>query len=169
MSVTIRKVRMGDANKLFNMLCELDKETDFMMYEPGERTSSQFDSFKNKVEETISNGDLLLVAEDGSEIVGFLSANRGKFNRVSHTAYVVIGLRSSHQNKGIGKRLFLKLDEWVKDNSIIRVELTVEVNNDRAKHLYEINGFEVEGVRRKSMLVSGELVDEYYMAKIYKF
>ncbi len=169
MGVTIRKGRASDSNKLFNMLCELDKETDFMMYEPGERASNQFDSFKSKVEETISNGDLLLVAKDGSEIVGFLSAERGKLNRVSHTAYVVIGLRSSHQNKGIGKRLFLKLDEWIKDNKIIRVELTVEQKNDRAKHLYEINGFEVEGVRRKSMNVSGELVDEYYMAKIYSY
>ena len=35
-----------------------------------------------------------------------------------------------------------------------------------AKGLYEKQGFSVEGVRPKSMLVNGSYVDEYYMGKI---
>lgn len=38
--------------------------------------------------------------------------------------------------------------------------------NEMAKHLYEKNGFIVEGVKKKSMIVDGTYVDEYYMAKI---
>jgi len=36
-----------------------------------------------------------------------------------------------------------------------------------AKHLYEKNRFEIEGIKKRSMLVDGEYVDEFYMAKLY--
>ncbi|WP_341472958.1 hypothetical protein [Clostridium mediterraneense] len=40
------------------------------------------------------------------------------------------------------------------------------------KKLYERNGFEIEGIKRKSIFMDGEYIDEYideyYMAKIYK-
>ena len=35
-----------------------------------------------------------------------------------------------------------------------------------AKHLYEKNGFVVEGIKRDAMFVDGNYVDEYYMAKL---
>lgn len=70
------------------------------------------------------------------------------------------------------KRLILKndflsdLDKWARENGIIRMELTVEWQNESAKHLYEKRGFEIEGIRKKSMFVSETFVDEFYMAKI---
>lgn len=42
----------------------------------------------------------------------------------------------------------------------------MECHNEAARKLYEKSDFKVEGIRAKSMLVNGELVDEYYMAKI---
>lgn len=61
---------------------------------------------------------------------------------------------------------FEKLDKWAIANGIIRLELTVECCNKAAKHLYEKNGFLIEGIREKSMLVNGTFINEYYMAKI---
>ena len=46
-----------------------------------------------------------------------------------------------------------------------RIELTVICNNNIAKSLYEKNGFVVEGVKKNSMVIDGEYVDEFYMAK----
>ena len=62
--------------------------------------------------------------------------------------------------------MMCRLDEWAGENGIVRLELTVECVNTGAKHLYEKNGFIVEGVRPKSMKVNGRFVDEYYMGKI---
>ena len=62
--------------------------------------------------------------------------------------------------------MMCRLDEWAGKNGIVRLELTVECVNTGAKHLYEKNGFIVEGVRPKSMKVNGRFVDEYYMGKI---
>jgi len=39
--------------------------------------------------------------------------------------------------------------------------------NTIARHLYEKNGFIIEGVKKNAMLVNKEYVDEYYMAKLY--
>ena len=36
-----------------------------------------------------------------------------------------------------------------------------------AKHLYEKNGFKVEGIKKNSMIIDDKYVDEFYMAKIY--
>ena len=67
----------------------------------------------------------------------------------------------------------LKENNWTrnrlaKESGIVRLELTVECENDGAKTLYERMGFEIEGIRPKSMKVNGRFVDEYYMGKILK-
>jgi RimJ/RimL family protein N-acetyltransferase len=46
------------------------------------------------------------------------------------------------------------------------MELTVMAHNRSAVALYERSGFVVEGTRRDSMLVEGNYVDEYYMARM---
>lgn len=58
------------------------------------------------------------------------------------------------------------MDNWAEEKKITRLELTVICENEIAKHLYEKSGFEIEGVKRKSVLVDGIYLDEFYMAKI---
>ena len=55
------------------------------------------------------------------------------------------------------------MDIWAEEKKVSRLELTVICENSVAKHLYEKNGFEIE---RKSVLVDGKYLDEFYMAKI---
>ena len=59
------------------------------------------------------------------------------------------------------------MDLWAKEILITRLELTVMCPNIVAKHLYEKNGFKIEGIKKMSMLVDGEYVDEFYIAKLY--
>ena len=61
-----------------------------------------------------------------------------------------------------------ELDKWARENNLTRLELTVVSSNIVAKHLYEKNGFEIEGTRKNAMIIDGKYVDEYYMAKLYK-
>ena len=48
----------------------------------------------------------------------------------------------------------------------MRLELTVICENEVAKHLYTNNGFQIEGIKRKSFYIDGTYLDEYYMARI---
>ena len=74
--MNIRKIKMEDANSYLEMLLNLDKETKFMMFEPEERSNS-IDIARRKIENTIKGDNLILVATEGTEIIGFLSVERG--------------------------------------------------------------------------------------------
>lgn len=166
--MTIRPIKNEDAEAFFSMMCLLDNETPFMMYEPGEREKTMnVNGLRSKIDSIVSDDDLLLIAEDDDNaIVGYIWAERGKLNRILHTAYIVVGIREAYRNQGIGTKLFQGLDEWAQKNGIVRLELTVECANTVAIHLYEKNGFVIEGRRIKSMKLDDEFVDEFYMAKL---
>lgn len=57
---------------------------------------------------------------------------------------------------------FLELDIWAIENNITRLELSVICSNTIAKHLYEKNGFKVEGIKKNAMIIDGKYVDEFY-------
>lgn len=166
----IRTIALNEVENFYHMMCRLDEETAYMMYEPGERQSKANDlnRLKANISAAVSGADLLLVAvTDTGEMVGYIWAERGKLNRVLHTAYIVVGIRRAYRRQGIGTAFLCMLDDWAKNNGVIRLELTVECVNTGAKHLYEKHGFAVEGVRSKSMKVDGRFVDEYYMGKVF--
>ncbi len=162
----IRKIQIEDANNYLNMLLNLDNETKFMMFEPDERPSD-IKIIKNIIEKAIYGDDLILVATDKDNIIGFISVERGGYKRIKHTGYVVIGIREQYRGSGIGNKLFSELDMWSIENKVTRLELSVICSNTIAKHLYEKNGFKVEGIKKNAMIIDGKYVDEFYMAKIY--
>lgn len=165
----IRPIRTTDAASYLEMLLTLDQTTQTMMFEPGERNSTA-DSIQAMIEEYDQNGSLILVADGnadaGPEIVGFLSAELGPYNRIRHTAYIVAGILPEYQGRGIGTELFKELTAWAIRKGFARLELTVMCHNESAIRLYQKSGFEIEGVKRRSMRVNGEFVDEYYMARL---
>lgn len=164
-----RKVTPEDTEDFFEMMCRLDEETGFMMYEPGERLEKTRDLgfLKAKIEAAYSGSDLLICAEnDLSGIVGFIWADKGKLNRTAHSAYIVTGILKAYRRHGIGTEFFRQLDEWARGNGVTRLELTVVCENTAAVRLYEKCGFVIEGRRVGSMKINGKLSDEYYMAKI---
>lgn len=164
----IRPVKNKDAEALFDMMCILDNETPFMMYEPGERKKvMDTGDLRRKIGNAVSGNDFLLIAEESDgKIIGFMWAERGRLNRNRHTAYLVVGIREAYRHQGIATEFFKRLDGWARENNIVRLELTVECDNTIARHLYEKNGFAVEGRRIKSMKLNNEFVDEFYMAKL---
>ena len=68
---------------------------------------------------------------------------------------------------GIGRALLQEAvnlaDNWL---MLIRLELTVFTDNERAIHLYESMGFQREGIRRKAAVRNGVYMDELAMARI---
>lgn len=153
-----------DVQRFWHLMNALDHETEFMLYEPGERSPDL-----SRVTRLLSQPEaetLVLAAEAGEEMVGFLSADRGSCRRTAHSAYIVCGVREAYRNQGIGTRLFRMLDDWAKINGITRLELTVLTENAAAVHLYRKSGFEIEGTRRHSMRVKGVYKDEYEMSKL---
>lgn len=166
--VTFKELNIEDIDRFWNFLNALDRETSYMMYEPGEREQrTDIQELRTDIQSNVKSGrDFLQIAVDDHEIIGYIRAERGGFNRTAHTAYIVIGILRDHSGKGIGTAFFRHLDQWAEANGVIRLELTVECHNENARHLYEKSGFKIEGTRVRSMLVDGSFVDEYYMSKL---
>ena len=139
-----RKLSKIDAERFWKMLNQLDYETKYMMYEPGER-SRNIAEIEIIIQNAADGKDFLLVAEADDKIVGYIQAQRGDFKRISHSAYIVVGILKDYRGNGIGREFFKQLDSWAEKAKITRLELTVICENEVAKNLYKRNGFEIEG------------------------
>jgi RimJ/RimL family protein N-acetyltransferase len=162
----IRHITPDDAEKFVNLILQVERESDFMLFEADERKltpeqqRSQIEAIQKEENSTI------LVAEVEGKLVGYLVARGGRARRNKHTVYLVIGILEQYGGKGIGTKLFTELENWAKEHKIHRLELSVIANNRAALSLYSKMGFQKEGIKRDSLLVNGQYVDEYYMSKL---
>ena len=108
----------------------------------------------------------IFVAEQDNQFVGYLEATGGTFKRNRHSAYLVIGILQAFAGQGIGTQLFQRMEEWARQKHIHRLELTVMAHNTAGIALYKKQGFAIEGARRHSLLINGQFVDEFSMAKL---
>ncbi len=166
--ILYRTPKPAEAQQLWSLMNQLDHETKYMLYEPGERQQKAGDIsiIKNLISDVHDQGDFLLIAESSQQMVGYISAQRGRCNRIAHSAYIVVGILQDFQHQGIGTEFFRQLDIWALNHHVSRLELTVICENVHAKHLYETHGFQIEGVKRNSILLDGQLKDEFYMGKL---
>ena len=160
-----RDLAVDEAGQFWHLMNRLDYETKYMLYEPGERKSNLAE-LESVIRDSAEGKDFLLVAEADDRLVGYISAQRGRMNRIAHSAYIVVGILKDYRGRGIGTEFFRRLDVWAEREHVTRLELTVICENSVAQRLYVRNGFEIEGVKRKSVCVDGKYLDEYYMAKL---
>lgn len=164
--VRIRTARPYDAAALLDLKRQLDSETAFMMYEPGERDSSVQDLARDLAVVARSPNSVVLLAELGDQLAGYVELTGGSFRRSRATAYVVIGVRADTAGRGIGTGLLRQAKGWAATHGLHRLELTVMAHNTRAIRLYERMGFAVEGRRCECLLIDGQFIDELTMAAI---
>ncbi|NEU05397.1 MULTISPECIES: GNAT family N-acetyltransferase [Clostridium] len=118
----------------------------------------------------LSDNDHMIVAEiqedDVLKVVGVANLSVNKSNRVRHSASIGIMIRREYQGKGIGRTLMENLidlaDNWL---MLVRAELGVFTDNEKAINLYKSLGFEIEGKRKYAVIKNGKYEDEYIMAR----
>lgn len=160
-----RKLSVDEAEQFWHLMNQLDHETRYMLYEPGERPKD-LPQMESLIRDSVEGDDFLLVAEADQRLVGYISAQKGRLNRIAHSAYIVVGILADYRGKGIGTEFFKRLNDWAEEKKVTRLELTVICENEAAKRLYTKSGFQIEGIKRNSVCVDGKYLDEYYMARI---
>lgn len=162
----IRQIETQDAESLIKFFNQLDVETEFMLFEVGERPivlSQQIEYIKTLNQ---SENEKIFIAIDQQHIVGFIALSRKPFNKVKHCFELVIGILKNYHGKNLANDLYHDAESWAIAQGAIRIELSVIQDNIRAIKFYEKLGFRTEGIRRKSILYQGKLLDERYMGKI---
>lgn len=161
----IRRAQQQDAASLVEAMVDAER-SGFMLANPDERrlTVPQATAWIARLEQ--AEHQVMFVATQQSTIIGYLLVQQETMERTKHRASIVIGVHSEHRGKGVGTALFESAFTWAYAKQIRRLELTVIAHNDGAKHLYKKMGFTEEGVKRDSLLIDGQFVNEYYMSRL---
>lgn len=166
MPLTIRRSSPNDAAAVMQFMREPDVYAGLLqMPYPTEEI------WRQRLTETSAPGktDVSLVAELDGKVVGMAGLHPASLSlRRRHVMSLGISVAPTAQGKGVGKALMDALldyaDNWAQ---VLRIELGVYADNERAIRLYERCGFEHEGRMRGYAMRDGHYVDSLAMARMH--
>lgn len=162
----IREATAEDAAAVIALFQQLYSETRFLLYEPGESVPG-VEEYTRRITDIAHREDgVMLLADIDPGLVGVIFGNRGTARKTRHALSLAMGVPRIHWNHGVGRSLLQAVESWAIAKGLHRLELTVQTTNARAIALYERAGFEREGMKRHSLRVEGQYVDEWLMSKL---
>ena len=165
MDFTIRPTMTCDAAGI-NELRRMTGVFENILGIPSERVKRNEDYIATMDENTHSF--VAVTKDSGNEVViGNAGLSVYSNPRMRHSAGVGMMVHKDYQGMGVGTKLLRSLldiaDNWL---MLVRVELTVFIDNERAIALYKKHGFVVEGTKIKAGIRNGAYVNEYIMARV---
>lgn len=114
-------------------------------------------------------GACRLVAVAAGGVVGWAALHNVQASlRRSHVRLLGIAIAPAWQGRGLGRTLMHRLLHWAdRWGAVLRIELQVHADNERAIALYRSLGFVEEGRHRAYALKDGRYVDSLSMARLH--
>ena len=166
--INIRQIDMRDAESLSDFIKQLDMESYYLLYDPGERKNdvNAIQSYLLRIDQ--DGKSVVFIAEnEHKEIIGFICGEVPHLKRLSHLMKCNIGVLKKYHGAGVGSGLLEKLITYAKETNIVRLEATVIKQNTQSVSLCERFGFNIEGIKIHSIKINNELHDEYLLAKMF--
>ena len=114
------------------------------------------------------SAELFLVAERDGDVVGHAGLTPVPGVRRRHAMGMGMSVAAHAQGQGVGRTLIEAVLDWADHwAQVLRIELTVYTDNERAIALYRGFGFQQEGVHRAYALRDGVFVDALAMARLH--
>ncbi|GAB6283753.1 MAG: hypothetical protein STSR0008_25580 [Ignavibacterium sp.] len=116
-----------------------------------------------------SDGSFALLCFDGKEVVGSIDMIRKTRIEEQHVGSFGMCVLNNYRGQGIGTRLLERLEEiCIEENKIKKIEFEVFSNNAIGLKLYRKMNYEVEGIKKKSIIKDGNEIDMIMMGKCIK-
>jgi len=164
MTFHIQRATLADFGGLFQAQRKIAQEAEHLAITQKDKKASMFQAFLKAIMNR--NRVHTLIAKDNGGIVGYITIVTGKFLKVRGTAYVVMGVVSTHRSQGIGTQLLAAAEAFIHARGMHRIELEVFEKNERAVKLYERAGFIMEGRRREAVKTADGYDDIIWMGKL---
>jgi putative acetyltransferase len=167
MTLTLRRVKPADAAAIAEQFAdpEVFGGTLQLPYPSVELWTQRF---ANQNPPAAGSNELVLAAVLDDKPVGLAGLHPFGNVRRRHAMELGITVAKARQGQGVGQALMTALldyaDNWAQ---VLRIELTVYHDNQRAIRLYERHGFAPEGRLKAYALRNGEYVDVVTMARLH--
>ena len=146
----LREAEASDAELLTDFLSQIGQESDY--------TTLDEEGVMMSVQQMAEFLDLQASLENRISILAFLDENLAG----------LINITADRHAQGLGRILMEEAIDWASQSGVIRkLALSVQVRNERAVHLYQSLGFEIEGLQKRgAYLDEGKFLDVYLMGKL---
>ena len=163
----LKEAEVSDAQHLLDFFKDVATESDYMTLAPEGlgMTKQELEIFAETQAQT--DNQLCLLLYLGEDLVGVLNMAAYQKRALRRIGEVFIVVRKAYWNKGLGRILLEEGIAWAEGTNLLRkLDLSVQVRNERAVHLYQTLGFEIEGLRKRGVYKEGEYLDVYLMGKL---
>lgn len=161
-AIVIRAARVSDGHQIAEIACQPS-----VVWGTVQLPVNTPDQWRKRLESNNPDTSYVLVAELEGTVVGMLGLFWSSRPRTRHVGSLGMMVHEQYQGQGIGKALMAAVteaaDKWL---NLVRLELEVYPDNDRAIRLYERFGFVHEGRKRMNAWRDGQYVDSLLMARI---
>ena len=154
----IRALEKTDLQYLHN----LNNEYSIMSYwfEEPYQSLSELESLYQK--HILDESEIRFVIEEDQQSIGVVELL--EINFIHRTCEVLIIVDPQFANRGYAKKAFkMAVDYAFLVLNMHKVYLYVDVNNEKAVHIYKSNNFEIEGKLKEHFYTRGEYRDCYVM------
>lgn len=160
--VQIRAARPDDASRIAEIACQPS-----VVWGTLQLPVNTPEQWRKRLEANNPDTSFVLVAELDGRVVGMLGLFWSTRPRIRHVGEIGMMVDERHQGQGIGTALMVAAieaaDKWL---NLVRIELEVYPDNERAIRLYERFGFQHEGRKRMNAWRDGAFTDSLLMARI---
>jgi len=100
-------------------------------------------------------GNPFFVAMADGKLAGWCGIERAAHMNMAHVGRLAIGILPDYREQGMGTALMKKVLAAAKERGMIRIDLSVYADNERALALYKKMGFVVEGIAERDAKIDG--------------
>ena len=166
MEILLRPANPDDSCAILNTVRSNAMERSYVLME---QYGKNVDSEREYITGLDPKGNLLIVAAVGHDLVGCLAAlqaDAGMRPETRHIAHIKLHISEPFRGQGIGPKLLEYAIEWAVITGFKKLKPNIFTTNRRSLSMFSRAGFVEEGVRKNSIRMGTNFVNEVLMGKI---